>query len=361
MNNIDPQLLAQIIQANGLDVGGYQLGRGNAIYDPLAGIDGPQRFEQAIYGNTTKDGWTTNGWDAWDVDGKYRGHGTGDSDALSTLKFLATAAAGYFGGNALAESGLGSSLSSAAGGAGGAGAGSAASNAALMEAMGGTSAFTGGGAGTLAGGAGAGTMANGAFLGEGAASGIGAWDAAAVNSALGSGQLGTAASYLGQNAANGTLGSTLGNMAGGAGSAVANAAKGAAGSGLNAGSLLGAVAGALDGGDKQQTSSRDPWAPAQPFLKQQLDQGQALATQYQQQPFSQAQQTAYGNLGGLLDTINRNAGGLLSGFNAAASGANNYDRANPRRQLTGGQALGQMDLSAYAPGLLGNFGTTRKG
>lgn len=329
MNNIDAQLLAQILAANGQSVGGYQAGRGNAIWDPNKSADqqDPNAFERVIYGNTSKDGWTTNKWDTWNQDGSYRGSGSGDSDALSTLKFLATAAAGYFGGNALANSMAPAATTAAAGGSG------------------------------------AGTMANGAFLGEGMASGIGAWDAAAVNSALGSGQLGTAASYLGQNAANGTLGSTLGNMVGG-GSAASNAAQAgakAAGSGLNAGSLLGAVAGALDGGDKQQTSSRDPWAPAQPFLKQQLDQGQALATQYQQQPFSAAQQTAYGNLGGLLDTINKNAGGLLGGFNAAASGANNYDRSTPRRQLTGGQALGQMDLSAYAPGLLGNFGTTRKG
>lgn len=328
MNGIDAQLLAQILAANGQSVGGYQAGRGNAIWDPNKSADqqDPNAFERVIYGNTSKDGWTTNKWDTWNQDGSYRGSGSGDSDALSTLKFLATAAAGYFGGNALAG----------AGGAGGAAAGGA-------EA--------------------AGALGNGAFLGEGAASGIGAWDAAAVNSALGSGSLGTAGSYLSQNAANGTLGDTLGSMVGGGGSGASNAVKAgtkAAGSGLNAGSLLGAIAGAADGGDKQQTSSRDPWAPAQPFLKQQLDQGQALATQYQQQPFSASQQTAYGNLGGLLDTINKNAGGLLGGFNAAASGANNYDRSNPRRQLTGGMGLGQMDLSSYMPGLLGNFGT-RKG
>ena len=351
MNKLDAQLIAQILGSqNTADVGGNGIQR--YYTDPATG----QQWYGSVqnYGfNGTGDGQTVDrsrvdpaAWigrdipdpdggnhpwaETYDLSGNYLGRASYDTswkDMIQAMALMAPAVGGIVG-----------AAGSAAGG-GGAAAGAA------------------GGAG-----AGAGTMANGAFLGEGMASGIGAWDAAAVNSALGSGSLGTAGSYLSQNAANGTLGSTLGNMVGG-GSAASNAAQAgakAAGSGLNAGSLLGAIAGAADGGDKQQTSSRDPWAPAQPFLKQQLDQGQALATQYQQQPFSASQQTAYGNLGGLLDTINKNAGGLLGGFNANATGANNYDRSNPRRQLTGGMGLGQMDLSSYMPGLLGNFGT-RKG
>lgn len=120
--------------------------------------------------------------------------------------------------------------------------------------------------------------------------------------------------------------------------------------------LLGGTAGALDGKDKQQTTSRDPWAPAQPYLRGLLADGAQLYDQYKANPHSQAQQTAYGNYGGLLDAINSNAPGLLSGFAANASGANNYDRSNPRRQLTGG---GAMDLSQWMPSLLGNFGTKK--
>lgn len=314
MNGIDAQLLAQILAANGQSVGGYQAGRGNAIWDPNKSADqqDPNAFEKVIYGNTSKDGWTTNKWDTWNQDGSYRGSGSGDSDALSTLKFLATAAAGYFGGNALANSMAPAATTAVAGGAEAAG-GSA------LDAL-----LAGGGYG-----ADAGTLVGGSALTSGGTSALGTTLAdAGIMSSAGGGGLGMFAD--------------------------------AAGKGMNWGKALGAVAGALDGGDKQQTGTKDPWAPAQPFLKQQLDQGQALATQYQQQPFSAAQQTAYGNLGGLLDTINKNAGGLLGGFNAAASGANNYDRSNPRRQLTGGMGLGQMDLSSYMPGLLGNFGT-RKG
>ena len=215
---------------------------------------------------------------------------------------------------------------------------------------------------TAAGGAASGSgMTNGAFLGEGFASGVPAWDAAAINSALGSGQLGTAGSYLGQTMSGGTGLETIGKSLGGSGSALGSGASslvngakdvmGATG-GLNAGGLLGAVAGAIDSKDSEQKQSRDPWEPAQPFLKQQIGQGMDLSNRYQQQPFSQAQQTAYGNVGGLLDAINANAGGLLGGFNATASGANNFVRGQ-RPTLTGSQ----FNLNGFAPGLLGSFGT----
>ena len=98
--DLNAELLARLLRGESVD--GYQMGRGNAIYDPNVGIDGPQQFEDVIYGNTSKDGWTTNKWDTWNKDGTFRGSGSGDSDALSTLKFLATAAAGYYGGSALA-------------------------------------------------------------------------------------------------------------------------------------------------------------------------------------------------------------------------------------------------------------------
>lgn len=347
MNGIDAQLLAQILAANGADVGGYQVGRGNAIWDPNKSADqqDPNAFERVIYGNTSKDGWTTNKWDTWNQDGSYRGSGSGDSDALSTLKFLATAAAGYFGGNALANSMAPAATTAAAGGAEAAG-GSA------LDAL-----LAGGGYG-----ADAGTLVGGSALTSGGTAGLGTTlgDVGIMSAAGGGGFGGSLGGAMGGAMGGGAAAGGGASAPSAGGSSLSNMAKAASGSGLNAGSLLGAIAGAADGGDKQQTSSRDPWAPAQDFLKQQIGQGQALATQYQQQPFSAAQQTAYGNLGGLLDTINKNAGGLLGGFNAAASGANNYDRSNPRRQLTGGAGLGQMDLSSYMPGLLGNFGT-RKG
>lgn len=119
--------------------------------------------------------------------------------------------------------------------------------------------------------------------------------------------------------------------------------------GGNGGALLGAGLGALGSKSQTQTSTRDPWSAAQPFLKQQLQQGSDLSSKYAAQPFSQAQQTAYGNVGGLLDYINGNAGGLMA--NAGAVGQNQFRRG--MYQPTQFQGIGAP--AQY--GLLGNFGT----
>lgn len=207
-------------------------------------------------------------------------------------------------------------------------------------------------------GAATGGMTNGAFLGEGVASGVPAWDAAAINSAVGSGQLGAAGSYLGQTMSGGTGLETIGNALGGSGSALGsgtsalvNGAKDVMGSGgLNWGGVLGAAAGALDSRDQEQKQSRDPWEPAQGFLKQQIGQGQDLSNRYQANPFSADQMAAYNNQFGLLNAINQNAGGLLGGFNANASGANQFVRGQPQR-LQGST----FNLGGYTPGLLTGF------
>lgn len=119
--------------------------------------------------------------------------------------------------------------------------------------------------------------------------------------------------------------------------------------------LLGGLLGAQGGKDQQQTSSRDPWAPMQPYLLGLAEDGRKLYNQYTQQPFSPAQQTAYGNVGGLLDVLNLNAGGLLQGMQANATGQNQFVRGQPR-QLIGSAPIDGM---AFQPGLLGNFGTRR--
>lgn len=108
---------------------------------------------------------------------------------------------------------------------------------------------------------------------------------------------------------------------------------------------------AYDAKDQKQTMTKDPWGPAQPYLKGLMADGATLYDQYKQNPFSAQQKTAYNNLGGLLNTINANAGGLMSGFQANASGANNFDRSNPRKQLTGSS----FDMSQFAPGLFNFF------
>lgn len=139
-------------------------------------------------------------------------------------------------------------------------------------------------------------------------------------------------------------------------SQAAAAAGGAAGSaaGGSLAQLAGAAIGAAQGRNSSQTTSRDPWAPAQPWMTANLQQGQQLQNQYSQQPFSQAQQTAYGNFSGLLNAINSGASGLMGGFQAAASGANNYDRSNLRRPLQGSS----FNFGGFQPGLLNFFPQT---
>jgi hypothetical protein len=123
------------------------------------------------------------------------------------------------------------------------------------------------------------------------------------------------------------------------------------GSGLNLGSALGAVAGALDGKDKEQTSSRDPWAPAQPLLKDLLSQAQTLSTQYQNQPFSDTQKQAYNNQFGLLNSAIGASPQVMQQMGLLGQG---YDRNRANRTQTGYTAPG-FDLSKL--GLLSsNYG-----
>lgn len=65
-----------------------------------------------------------------------------------------------------------------------------------------------------------------------------------------------------------------------------------------AGPVAGAVVGGLmsdGGGGSQQTASKEPWAPAAPWIKDNIKTGQALQGYYQQNPFNSLQQTAYQN------------------------------------------------------------------
>jgi len=141
----------------------------------------------------------------------------------------------------------------------------------------------------------------------------------------------------------------------GAGWLLGNGGKGGQGGNALLPALLGALGGYFDSKDTTQTQNRGPWEPAQPYLQGLLREGAGLYGQYQMQPFSQAQQTAYGNVGGLLDVLNANAGGLLQGMQANATGQNQFVRGQPQHLV--GSAPINGDL--FTPGLLGSFGTRR--
>lgn len=223
-NNLDPQTLAKILAMRKGQ--GTASGGGQVWYDSNLKTDDPNAYMLQEYlgqrpmenqGDAgtmvadpsldqrfiTKLRPDTGGklGDRWDLEGNHLGvvelNSGGGRDFNQGLLMAAPAIAGIAG--AAAGSGA-----TATGGI------DAASLATSDLGVGAVS--TGGGAATSTGSIA--NAANGAFLGEGAASGIGSWDAAAIKSAVSSGELGTAASYAGQNLANGTLTDTARSLTG---------------------------------------------------------------------------------------------------------------------------------------------------
>ena len=92
-------------------------------------------------------------------------------------------------------------------------------------------------------------------------------------------------------------------------------------------SLAGGLLGAFGSGDKQQSSTQksEPWGPAQPWIQQNIQNGQDLQRHYQQNPFSQQQLNAYGNASALNSGFMNALPGLLGQMN----GQRQFDRSNP--------------------------------
>jgi hypothetical protein len=114
--------------------------------------------------------------------------------------------------------------------------------------------------------------------------------------------------------------------------------------------LGGAALGALSSQDQEQTKTQtnEPWKPAQDWIKSNIAAGQGLQKQYTEQPFSPGQQTAYGNLYGLLNSYNKEVfPGLLSNANAMSQG---YDRYAPK-ETRAKPSFGAIG-STWNPGLL---------
>jgi len=126
------------------------------------------------------------------------------------------------------------------------------------------------------------------------------------------------------------------------------------GNGSTLGGLLGAGLGALSSKDQTTSSTKDPWAPAQDFIKQQIAQGQSLSNQYQARPFSDAQKTAYGNLASIINGANANAPNMSDFINRQMSGGTAYDPRDPYKNIGKGVSQivgpGPSGLLNYFPG-----------
>ena len=222
------------------------------------------------------------------------------------------------------------------------------------------SALMGGAAGDTLGAAGAESFMSQAPLADSLVSG--AMPGSIAGGGLGSG--------LG---ANGVAGAMAAAPTIGYGEAAAQAL-GGAGSALTGGSavaqLAGAALGAASSGRTQggtQTTTKEPWEAAQPWLRQQIATGQGLQQHYQQNPFNQVQQTAYQNTLGDIDRFRQSVAPGL--FGLANSLTQPYQRqarpgeTMPARasqapfQAPAGRSYGLLDFNAMNPfkssGLLG--------
>ena len=91
--------------------------------------------------------------------------------------------------------------------------------------------------------------------------------------------------------------------------------------------LAGGLLGALGSGDSKQSQSttKQPYGPATGWLDSNIADGIALQNYYKQNPFSTAQQNAYGNSLGLSNGF-RN---VMGGLNKQMSSTQYFDRSNP--------------------------------
>jgi len=183
--------------------------------------------------------------------------------------------------------------------------------------------------GGLLGGAAAGDATTGNVLNgivqSGPYAGASVADLQAANGVIASGPYAgaTTADMLAANGAGTAAGGT--GAAAGSGVAAATAAgagKVATDTGLlgtikNYAPLIGAALGAAGSGSSSTSTSsnKDPWAPAQAWMKANLGFGQQLQNQYQQNPFNQQQQQAYNNSANLGNQFRSAVNGLVPQMN----------------------------------------------
>ena len=117
------------------------------------------------------------------------------------------------------------------------------------------------------------------------------------------------------------------------------------------------------GGAGATSATKDPWAPAAPWLKNNIKTGQSLQDQYAATPFNSQQLGAHGALSGQTAYMNGLIPSLLGQLGTQSPG---FDRHNPHAQPQafnfngmGGSASQAAQPSAGPnPGLLGMLGAS---
>lgn len=124
-------------------------------------------------------------------------------------------------------------------------------------------------------------------------------------------------------------------------------------------STIGGAMLADGGGGGTQSMSKEPWAEAAPWLKQNLQTGQDLQSYYQNNPFNALQQAAYGQLFNQNNYVQGAIPSLLSQLSQPVG----FDRNNPMARPAPIQfpQMGLLSASSNgsAPaGLLGDLNVT---
>lgn len=114
------------------------------------------------------------------------------------------------------------------------------------------------------------------------------------------------------------------------------------------GGLIGAIGGAAASGDKttSASSSRDPWAPAQPYLIDNLKTNANAQEFYRANPFSDLQKQQYQGLFNSLANSQANIPGLLA--NASNFGKSSRGRMPEMQGLLSGTQAAPIDWGQYA-------------
>lgn len=116
------------------------------------------------------------------------------------------------------------------------------------------------------------------------------------------------------------------------------------------GPVAGAVVGGLmsdgGGGGSQQTASKEPWAPAAPWIKDNIRTGQDLQRYYQQNPFNPLQQSAYQNYFADQDNYRQSIAPQMNALAQRLMGGGTY---TGRAQPQGGMQGGLLSMPTVAP------------